>query len=130
MSGNSPNAQLCCYCSQTHKPASCEVVVQVEARKQILKKSGCCFVCLKRGHLGRECQSSNKYRLCKGRHHSSICGNSSTSSGDYQTPPSQTANKITVPTAQNTSTTTPALDPRGSSIYLTINIYFTLCGLQ
>ena len=48
MSGNSPSSQLCCYCSQSHKPANCEAVVQVVARKQILKRSGRCFVCLKK----------------------------------------------------------------------------------
>ena len=77
--------------------------------------SGCCFIHLKKGHLGRECHLSSKCRLCKVRNHLNICGNSSTSSGDHQTPPSQTANKTTVPTAQNTSTTTPALDPRAPS---------------
>jgi len=29
---------VCCYCNQQHKPSSCMTVVQVDARKGILKK--------------------------------------------------------------------------------------------
>jgi len=41
----------CCYCSKSHKSVNCQTVVQVSARKQILKKANRCFICLKRGHL-------------------------------------------------------------------------------
>ena len=41
MSGNSPSSQpICCYCHHAHKSFNCESVVQAEARKQILKKTG------------------------------------------------------------------------------------------
>ena len=45
--------QGCCYCGKDHFPASCDVVPKVDARKQILRKSGrCrCFSCLRKGHL-------------------------------------------------------------------------------
>jgi len=45
----------CCYCNHPHKSANCETVVQVGLRKQILKRTGRCFVCLRKGHLSREC---------------------------------------------------------------------------
>ena len=47
-----------------------------ESRKQILKKKGKCFLCLKSGHLSRSCQSSVKCFKCQGAHHVSICNNS------------------------------------------------------
>ena len=52
ISGNPSSSQpVCCYCSHLHKSINCESVVQTSARKQILKKSGRCFICLKRGTL-------------------------------------------------------------------------------
>ena len=46
---------------------------QLEARKQVLRKAGRCYSCVRRGHLGRNCRSSSKNRLCQDRHHTSIC---------------------------------------------------------
>ena len=43
--------QGCCYCDKDHFPANCDVVPEVDARKQILRKSGQCFSCLCKGHL-------------------------------------------------------------------------------
>ena len=75
MSGNSSSPQpVCCYCSRSHKPVDCETVMQAAARKQVLKRTGRCFVCLKRGHRSRECRSAGKCRVCSGRHHSSTVG--------------------------------------------------------
>ena len=63
----------CCYCNQLHLPTNCSTVVQVEARKQSLRKSGRCFSCLRKGHLSRNCRSTNRCRTCNGRHHTSLC---------------------------------------------------------
>ena len=63
----------CCYCQQGHPSSACETVTQMEARKQILKKSGRCFNCLRRGHISRECRSTGVYTTCGSRHHASIC---------------------------------------------------------
>lgn len=52
---------------------SCKVVTQPEARKQILRKSGRCFVCLRPGHVSRECRSRSRCSKCSRRHHTSIC---------------------------------------------------------
>ena len=54
---------------------SCPKVTGVEARKEILRKSGRCFVCLRRNHISRNCRSSLKCNTCNGRHHVSICPN-------------------------------------------------------
>ena len=34
--------------------------------------------CLRREHLSRDCRSNNRCRICKGRHHTSICGSTAT----------------------------------------------------
>ena len=63
----------CCYCSQAHSSDVCTTVTEGEARKKILKKSGRCFVCLKRGHISKECRSKYKCSKCGNRHHVTIC---------------------------------------------------------
>ena len=68
-----PSQPTCCFCQKLHPPSKCTTVTQVEARKQILKRSGWCFCCLKRDHLSRECRSSIRSSNCKARHHTSIC---------------------------------------------------------
>ena len=89
------NQVSCAYCSQSHPSASCRLISTVEDRKQALMKSGCCFNCLRRGHIGRDCRSSTKCNTCSGRHHISICVRS-------------TCKTITPPTTtQTTSTPTP-----------------------
>ena len=39
----------------------------------ILKKSGRCFICLKKFHVGRDCRSAGRCSNCHGRHNVSIC---------------------------------------------------------
>ena len=43
---------LCCYCQQNHPSKDCTTVTSATTRKEILEKSGRCFNCLARGHLG------------------------------------------------------------------------------
>ena len=50
---SSNSEALCCYCQQTHPASSCKNVTRVEARKEILRKAGRCFNCLRRVHVGR-----------------------------------------------------------------------------
>ena len=71
---------ICEYCDQAHPSSQCRVVVDVKLRKGMLTKAGCCFLCLKRGHLSKTCHSSVKCSSCQRRHHSSICENLHTSS--------------------------------------------------
>ena len=63
----------CVYCNGEHYSASCETIVDSKQRKDILRKSGRCFVCLKTNHLSRNCASSRNCRHCNNRHHQSIC---------------------------------------------------------
>ena len=74
LSGIPGNCPFCCYCRQAHSAASCKAVTQVSARKDILKKNGRCFLCLKRGHIIRYCRSPNRTcPKCSCKHHGSIC---------------------------------------------------------
>ena len=63
----------CSYCRQNHPSSSCRSVLDVAARKQILRRAGRCFVCLRKNHMSRECRSTVKCSNCGGRHHTSIC---------------------------------------------------------
>ena len=72
---NSSRQVRCSFCNQDHMSVSCPKVTGVEARKEILRKSGRCFVCLRRNHISRNCRSSLKCNTCNGRHHVSICPN-------------------------------------------------------
>ena len=70
-SGSGP--PKCSYCRQSHASSSCRTVVDVTERKQILRRTGRCFVCLRKNHMSRECRSTMKCNKCSGRHHVSIC---------------------------------------------------------
>ncbi len=63
----------CVYCNQEHTSNSCTTVADKTDRKELLRKAGRCFVCLKRHHLSRDCRSKFNCKNCRGRHHISIC---------------------------------------------------------
>ena len=63
----------CCFCKQEHPSRDCTAVVDVEARKQALRRSGRCYICLRRNHIARKCRSNNKCTECSGRHHVAVC---------------------------------------------------------
>ena len=65
---------ICVYCNRAHLSGSCRTVTKADERKNILMKTGRCFVCLKKYHRSRDCRSSVRCSNCNGRHHSSICG--------------------------------------------------------
>ena len=61
----------CTYCRENH--ASNAQVTSIAARKEILKREGRCFVCLKRNHISKDCSSRMKCLKCGRQHHISIC---------------------------------------------------------
>ena len=81
----------CCFCSQQHSSEKCQAVKIPEDHKQSLRKNGCCFICLRRGHINRECRTRMCCPNCSGRHHPSTCSEST-------------------PVTQKESTTTPSTD--------------------
>lgn len=54
----------CSYCNENHTSTSCMKVSGVEARREILRKSGRCFICLRKNHISRNCRSSLKCSTC------------------------------------------------------------------
>ena len=63
----------CIFCSGKHFTSACTVVTEVATRREILLKSGRCFVCLGKGHMAKKCKSKKKCAQCKRRHHRSLC---------------------------------------------------------
>ena len=89
----------CCFCGQVNLAENCARVGTAEERKQMLFKSGRCFVCLRRGHLVRQCRSKSRCTGCGGRHHVSICAKPAAPD----------------PPQENPSTTTTGLNPSAPS---------------
>ena len=63
----------CTYCRKDHASNACKNVTSIAARKEILKRAGRCFVCLKRNHISKDCSSRMKCLKCGRQHHISIC---------------------------------------------------------
>ena len=64
----------CTFCRGKHPSFDCHVVTNLQERKNILRKTGRCFLCLRRGsHISPDCKSSVKCHICNGHHHVSLC---------------------------------------------------------
>ena len=73
LTNQSEGSVTCTFCRQRHPSASCSIVTDIEARRNLLKRQGRCFVCLRRSHIARDCSPNKTCRICSGRHHMSIC---------------------------------------------------------
>jgi hypothetical protein len=102
----------CSYCQQAHSSNSCQVVTQPQARKQVLLRAGRCFVCLRRGHISRECQSRSKCYKCGGRHHVSVCLKGS---DPQPTSPVKTVTTTPSSATQNSTPSSSALNAKAST---------------
>ena len=110
----------CSYCQQAHSSGTCTVVTEVDARKQILRSSGRCFICLRKGHISRDCRSRSKCPKCGGRHHFSIClkrerrpdpaANPSATSNPHPPPPARLDPEATPFVAPPTTTASMYVD--------------------
>ena len=69
LSGSSTSGPTCCYCGQPHTSSSCETVKSMEERRRILRR---CCVCMRKGHISRNCRSNARYANCRGCHHVSM----------------------------------------------------------
>ena len=118
-----PSTSTCCYCNNSHLPEKCDTVTQIESRKQALRRSGQCFMCLRRGHLARDCRSSSRCQICKGRHHSSICSNTQPSR-----PTPSSSDPVTIPQSSALTTTHTTLNP-SAPVYNPVNTLVTTPAL-
>jgi len=81
-SSDSNNINNCLYCNESgHFASRCTSVTNIATRRELLRKQGRCFVCLRTGHLGRNCPSRYSCRKCKKKHHISICETNDQSGG-------------------------------------------------
>ena len=87
-----PRSCRCAYCNDSHYSASCLKVVDINTRKQILKRDHRCFICLSKGHIAGKCDPGRSCRRCNGRHHQSICTASKTPPHSHK-PPQRTSNE-------------------------------------
>ena len=57
-----------------HYSDQCQIVTDLKARREILKKNRLCFKCLKPEHTKPNCKSSMKCYKCKREdHHTALC---------------------------------------------------------
>ena len=82
----------CVYCDQEHRSTLCTMLKSVKARGDLLCKEGRCYLCLRKQHLSRDCQSTTLCGKCHGWHHVSLCPQNSSSLG---TNSSQTTHDLT-----------------------------------
>ena len=63
----------CVYCRGPYSPSKCSKMTNISARRGILRKYARCFICLKNGHISKNCVSDYKCNKCGKRHHISLC---------------------------------------------------------
>ena len=65
----------CAYCyEENYSSEECGNVISPKERKEILRRYGRCYICLKRGHRAQDCRHTTKCKNCQEKHHASICG--------------------------------------------------------
>ena len=65
---------VCAFCQQNHYHDKCNVVTELERRKEMVRKHRLCFKCLMSGHPIRKCMSKGRCYQCKSTsHHTAIC---------------------------------------------------------
>ena len=74
----------------------CNILTHIPTRKNLLKRQGRCFICLRKNHLARNCEPQSKCFKCNKRHDVSIREQNST----------PTAEQPTIQVSDNTGATT------------------------
>ena len=115
----------CLFCQNKHYSASCTRVTDPHTRKKILRELRRCFVCLKGGHVSRDCTSRSRCFYCKERHHSSICISrpESRAAGNIrQYNDMESHRQLTTPTARPTP---PAVQAEAQTRPVSTNLYIS-----
>ncbi|XP_077865513.1 uncharacterized protein LOC144352224 [Saccoglossus kowalevskii] len=73
--------KLCVYCKDSHSPNDCRTVPNTDQRYEIAKRDKLCFNCLGK-HRASDCKSKFSCRICKKRHHTSLCKGITTSTSE------------------------------------------------
>jgi len=70
-----PSQRPGCSCkSNTHNSSNCDTVKTQQARVNFIKQNKLCFNCQGHHRVAR-CTSKARYRLCRRKHHTSLCTN-------------------------------------------------------
>lgn len=109
----------CVYCGGAHLTTSCTVVIGSDTRKGILKKSGRCFVCLRKYHTSKQCRSKSHCSKCKGRHHITICPSGISQAVQHKDLPSKMTAQDDAATTMSHSSSTLYVDSNTSVLLQT-----------
>lgn len=65
----------CIFCKSSHESQNCESArkLTLDERKEIAKKEGSCFNCLRRGHFSQKCRVKTRCDWCANRHVLLMC---------------------------------------------------------
>ena len=137
-----PSGPSCVYCDRNHPSSFCATLTNVDERKEVLRKAGRCYLCLRKHHLSRNCRSSNNCSRCGGRHHTSLCQHSATNTVSPQSldvppvsestapPQSQDTPPVSESTPSRSSRTTNAMCIDSRTPVLLQTAKLRLCNLQ
>ncbi|XP_043480433.1 uncharacterized protein LOC122510087 [Leptopilina heterotoma] len=66
---------VCIFCTLSHESRDCEMARKLDLNKkrEIVKKENACFYCLKKGHISRTCRIRIKCEWCSCRHVLLMC---------------------------------------------------------
>ncbi|GFU01239.1 uncharacterized protein TNCV_5123941 [Trichonephila clavipes] len=67
-----PSGRKCLYCNKGHELDACRSFSANEKR-EILRKKGCCYLCLTPCQRAMECVKRESCPICNGPHHFTIC---------------------------------------------------------
>ena len=84
----------CVYCKGQHSSSACDVVTDTSERLAIVKRDKLCFNCLGH-HKVTACNSKFKCKICKHKHHTTLCTGSSsqTTTGSRNSPSNAKTNE-------------------------------------
>lgn len=116
----------CAVCKNAHELWKCESFkkMNVSEKYNTLKKTGCCFNCLQKGHRTNGCTSSHSCRECGKRHHTSLHANevSSSRSPDSITAVNQNAVHEEARVSRKESEVSTQVDPPRSGTGTTLSV--------
>ncbi len=123
----------CSFCNQNHQSSKCNVITTIESRKEVLKKKGKCFLCLKQGHSARNCQAPMKCLKYQGAHHVAISGNSDpTLGGQDQEHVASVSTSMYVDQSRGSvllqTATAEVVRPDNDSFPLSVRLVFDSCS--
>jgi hypothetical protein len=63
------------FCSESHASDACFKAqkMSIDEKRDIANRKGCCFACLKTGHIKRSCRAILKCIICEGKHVPVMC---------------------------------------------------------